>query len=443
MLLLVLYDPWLARSYGFLLSVLATGALLTLAPRLERGAAAAAGCRPGSPRRWPRPPRRRRCARRWWRCFAARVSLVAIPCNLLAELAVAPATVLGFAALAAAPVAMPVAELLAWCAGWPAGWIASVARTGAALPGAEAGWPGGWRGGLLLAAVTVLVVLLGAPAAAASLGWPPCARCCCCSPSLRPVPLTRVITGWPPPGWTFAMCDVGQGDATVLAAGDGTAVVVDAGPDPELADRCLRDLGVTRVPLLLLTHFHADHVAGLPGVLRGRAVGAIADDGARRAAGPGRVRTADGGCGAGAGGTGRCRGSGAGSGRSTGEVLWPRGRPGGAPVDRRGPTTRASPCSSGSAAARPCCSSATSNRRPSRGCCGPIRRCRRSMSSRSPTTAPPTRTRAAARRAPAAGADLLSAADNPYGHPVAPYGRRAAGRGARWCCVRTRTGRSR
>ncbi|MYS69530.1 MBL fold metallo-hydrolase, partial [Streptomyces sp. SID5926] len=31
-LLLVLYDPWLARSYGFLLSVLATGALLTLAP---------------------------------------------------------------------------------------------------------------------------------------------------------------------------------------------------------------------------------------------------------------------------------------------------------------------------------------------------------------------------------------------------------------------------
>ncbi|MGW4003959.1 ComEC/Rec2 family competence protein, partial [Streptomyces nigra] len=32
-LLLVLYDPWLSRSYGFLLSVLATGALLTLAPR--------------------------------------------------------------------------------------------------------------------------------------------------------------------------------------------------------------------------------------------------------------------------------------------------------------------------------------------------------------------------------------------------------------------------
>jgi competence protein ComEC len=61
----------------------------------------------------------------------------------------------------------------------------------------------------------------------------------------------------------------------VLAAGDGAAVVVDAGPDPVLVDRCLRLLGVTRVPLVLLTHFHADHVAGLPGVLRGRSVAAI------------------------------------------------------------------------------------------------------------------------------------------------------------------------
>lgn len=71
------------------------------------------------------------------------------------------------------------------------------------------------------------------------------------------------------------MCDVGQGDATVLAAGEGTGVVVDAGPDPALVDHCLRTLGITRIPLVVLTHFHADHVAGLPGVLRGRSVGAI------------------------------------------------------------------------------------------------------------------------------------------------------------------------
>ena len=64
---------------------------------------------------------------------------------------------------------------------------------------------------------------------------------------VQPPPLTRVITGWPPPGWRFAICDVGQGDATVLAVGDGSAVVVDAGPDPVLVDRCLSRLGVTRI----------------------------------------------------------------------------------------------------------------------------------------------------------------------------------------------------
>ncbi|NEC91950.1 ComEC/Rec2 family competence protein [Streptomyces sp. SID12501] len=272
-LLLVLYDPWLARSYGFLLSVLATGALLTLAPRwspalrrrgvpprlaeaLAAAGAAQAVCAPVVA------------------VLSARVSLVAVPCNLLAEFAVAPATVLGFAALAAAPVAMPVAKVLAWGASWPAGWIVDIARTGAALPGGGVDWPGSWTGALLLGLCMVLVVFAGARLL--KHPW----WCAACGVLLllvvvRPAPLTRVITGWPPPGWRFAMCDVGQGDATVLAAGEGTGVVVDAGPDPALVDHCLRELGITKVPLVILTHFHADHVAGLPGVLRGRSVGAI------------------------------------------------------------------------------------------------------------------------------------------------------------------------
>ena len=65
-------------------------------------------------------------------------------------------------------------------------------------------------------------------------------------------------------------CDVGQGDGLVLNAGPARAVVVDAGPDPAAMDGCLRRLGVERVPLVVLTHFHADHVDGLDGVLRGR-----------------------------------------------------------------------------------------------------------------------------------------------------------------------------
>jgi competence protein ComEC len=70
-------------------------------------------------------------------------------------------------------------------------------------------------------------------------------------------------------------CDVGQGDALVLNAGDGSAVVVDTGPDPGAVDRCLDGLGVTAVPLVVLSHLHADHAAGLPGVTLGRPVGEV------------------------------------------------------------------------------------------------------------------------------------------------------------------------
>jgi len=70
-------------------------------------------------------------------------------------------------------------------------------------------------------------------------------------------------------------CDVGQGDALVLNAGPHAAVVVDAGPDPRAVDACLDRLEIDSVPLLVLTHFHADHVDGLEGVLDGRSVGAV------------------------------------------------------------------------------------------------------------------------------------------------------------------------
>ena len=89
--------------------------------------------------------------------------------------------------------------------------------------------------------------------------------------------LVRVPTpGWPPAGWLMVACDVGQGDGLVLSTGQPhAAVVVDAGPDPRLMDRCLDGLGVSRVPLVVLTHFHADHVDGLAGVFAGRSVGEV------------------------------------------------------------------------------------------------------------------------------------------------------------------------
>ncbi len=270
---LLLWDPWLARDMGFVLSVLATGSLLVLAPP-----ASAALRRRGVPGRLAEALAAASAAQA--ACapviavLDAHVSLVAVPCNLAAEFLVAPATVLGFAALAVAPAAIPAAHGLAWAASWPTAVIARIARTGAGLPGAQVAWAPDWQGALLLAALLAALALLAGrllrrPWLCALLAL------VLLLVLLRPAPLTRRFTGWPPPDWRLVACDVGQGDALVLAAGDGRAIVVDAGPDPELVDGCLRRLDVSAVPLLILTHFHADHVAGIPGVLHGRAVGAV------------------------------------------------------------------------------------------------------------------------------------------------------------------------
>ena len=272
-LLLVLYQPGLATQAGFMLSVLATGSLLVLAPpwaaalrrrgvpaRLAEGlavaAAAQAACGPLIV------------------LLSARVSLVGVPCNLLAEPAVGPASVLGVGAMLTAPLAPPAAAVLAWGAAGPAWWIAAVARRGAALPGADARWPGGWPGAALLLLVTVAAGccgrwLLRRPWVCAGLAL------VLLLALVRPVPLPRVTASWPPGNWRFAMCDVGQGDALALSTGPHSAVVVDTGRYPDLEDRCLRELRVTEVPLLVLTHYDADHVDGLPGALRGRRVGAV------------------------------------------------------------------------------------------------------------------------------------------------------------------------
>ena len=97
------------------------------------------------------------------------------------------------------------------------------------------------------------------------------AAACSSSPCWSGLP----TPGWPPTGWVLVACDVGQGDALVLNAGPGSAVVVDAGPDPRRWTAASTGSASSAVPLLVLTHFHADHVDGLAGVLDGRTVGEV------------------------------------------------------------------------------------------------------------------------------------------------------------------------
>jgi competence protein ComEC len=338
---LLVLDPWLARSYGFVLSVAATAGLaLGTAPIARRLApwcgrtvahvvavpvAAQLACAPIVVLLDPS------------------VSLYAVPANLVAAPALGPATVLGVLATLLAPVWPAAATAVATLAGAFTWWLAGVAQVFAALPAARVPWPGGAGGVVLLAAVSALAlaVLLrsrrlaalgerrevrrggrdpagvGVVAVRAALqrrrrtvavaaarsrarrgrtgtpsghGHASPDR----PPHRRPRPSRVVGTvivavvvvaavwslgrpvatrgGTVPADWAVVACDVGQGDALALRSGGSSAVVVDVGPSGPAADRCLDDLGVTRVDLLVLSHFHADHVGGLEDVLRGRTV---------------------------------------------------------------------------------------------------------------------------------------------------------------------------
>ncbi|MFC7329608.1 ComEC/Rec2 family competence protein [Marinactinospora rubrisoli] len=260
---LLLFDPGLARSYGFALSVLATAGILVLAPRWSE--------------RWSaRLPRSLADAlavtlAAHLACtpvlvlLAAEVSWVAVPANLAAAPAVPAATVGGFAVAGVALLSPALAGALVWLPGAAVAWIAAVAAVAARTP--HAALP--WRDDLLgLAGAAVLAVALiairGRMRRAVGVVLVVVV--------LSALVVHRIAPSWPPRGWLLVACDVGQGDAVVLATGAGRAVVVDAGIDPVPVDRCLRRLSVDEVSLLVLTHDDSDHVGGTEGVVRGRTV---------------------------------------------------------------------------------------------------------------------------------------------------------------------------
>jgi competence protein ComEC len=300
---LLVVDPWLARSYGFVLSCAATAGLVLLAGPLARRLAP-----------WTGRPLAFALAVPWAAQAACgpvlllidpHVPLMSVPANLLATPALVPATVLGLVATLLAPWAPGLALPVAWLAGLATGWIAGVARTFAAVPGARLPWPAGAGGVTALALLTVAglaLVLRRPPGEGWSRAWREAvpraarrarrqlrrttarhgrARTAAVAGLAGLALLALLVVTVPrlagaghrvPVDWQVAACDVGQGDSLAVRTGPASAVVVDVGPDGEAAGRCLDRLGVTTVDLLVLSHFHADHVGGLAPVLRGRAV---------------------------------------------------------------------------------------------------------------------------------------------------------------------------
>ncbi|GAB3884126.1 ComEC/Rec2 family competence protein [Terrabacter terrigena] len=265
-MVLLVGDPWLARSYGFALSSLATLGLLVLAPPWGR---AVARVLPGPLK--PLGPVLAIPVAAQAVCapvvvpLQGSVSLVAVLANLLAAPFVAPTTVVGVAVAIVSVAWTTGASWLAWGAAVPAQAIGAVARWCSGLPFGSVAWGESAGAAVLLAVITVLVIALAPWAWHRTRHRPTVAVAVVVLTAGMAVPTTPIA--WPPPGWVLIACDVGQGDGLVVDNGDGHVVVIDTGPEPELMRRCLDRVGATVVDLVVLTHYHADHVGGLTAVL--------------------------------------------------------------------------------------------------------------------------------------------------------------------------------
>ena len=269
-ILLMLYEPSLSMDYGFALSVLATLGLLVLAPKftliLEKkmptwlavmvsvSLAAQVACLPVLLMLQPKIP------------------IYSILANLIAEPMVAPITVLGLLACLFSPIAPLVTHALTMLASYPAALIVFVGNSLAAAPYASIPWFAGVGGlilGLLitlalwvavvtkvrrLKLISVLVVL----GILISFGT---------QSSVALVLNKNFYSG----NYTLINCDVGQGDALVIRS-KGQVALIDVGREDQSIDACLTNLGISRINLLVLTHFDMDHIGGVVGAVAGRSV---------------------------------------------------------------------------------------------------------------------------------------------------------------------------
>ena len=264
-LVLVIVEPRLALEIGFAMSVAAVAAIVLWAPRLAHLLSTVMP--PSIARAASIPLAAQAAVTPLLVSIGAGLTPYAVIANLVAGIAVLPVMAAGMAALVLAPVSASAAAAAAWLAGHAAGVIAVVADVVSRAPAARLPWPEG-VGGTALAAVAVLGLILASHRLA--VGWRVLgALACAASLAAGGVAHARTVSDHAVVvvDWGVVACDVGQGDMMLLRAGPSSAVVIDAGPDGEIAQRCLERYGVSEVPLLILTHPHADHDGGVPGIL--------------------------------------------------------------------------------------------------------------------------------------------------------------------------------
>jgi competence protein ComEC len=267
---LLIADPWLSLEFGFGLSLLATAGILLLAPVLSERLAT----------KMPKPLA-------LGLAVTASAQLLCLPlllqlqdglptysiiANLFAGPLVAPVTVIGIVAVVLTPIVPLLVGPLTWLASTGTFVIEIVAVFFAGLPVAY--FP--WATGTLATALSIGIILMVS-------AWLRSDQ-----PRLRQVSISGLVIvvaaslsvpaasevlgdAWPIQNWQLVACDVGQGDGFVVRSLNRVAVI-DVGRDEQLINSCLTELGVTKIDLLVLTHFDFDHVGGLSGALGGRSI---------------------------------------------------------------------------------------------------------------------------------------------------------------------------
>ncbi|MEY4554780.1 MAG: hypothetical protein RL197_1207, partial [Actinomycetota bacterium] len=189
--------------------------------------------------------------------------------NLLVEPMVYFITVLGLLAALVGGVSPIVSWPLLELAKLPATWIVYVANTLATAPFGLLEVPGGVVG-VVLAAVFVITLTSAIKRNTSKvLPW---GLLVCWALYLAANLIQQISFSSKP--WQVVACDVGQGDALVLRS-EGQIALVDVGKDPKLINDCLSQLGVSRIALLVISHFDHDHVGGLSGALQGRTIDSV------------------------------------------------------------------------------------------------------------------------------------------------------------------------
>lgn len=262
--LMLVWDPWWAVDYGFLLSVLATLGLLIfsgpltaklsqwmpslLAVMVAIPLSAQLLCQPAIVLLSPKLP------------------TYGVLANVLAGPAAPLATIIGLLVVLLLPVLPWLADLLLWLCWVPAEWIGQCAMTVSTFPVPNLPWIAGLWGALLASAFSVLLLvallakqkvvrrLAAAFTLIGCLGY-------LTFGGLSALGIHREV----PSDWTIATCDVGQGDAFFIRSENHVALI-DVGRYPALMTACMEKLHISTIDLLVLTHYDADHVGGVAAV---------------------------------------------------------------------------------------------------------------------------------------------------------------------------------